>query len=116
MNGIDLNPDGRVGTTMSGVAVNAIYGFGKSSRVTPFVYLGYGRANVDMKYNFPERGLVNIDGSSEVIQGGFGVDFVYNERTTFDLKYRFRRAGLSDGGLDADIDAQSIEFGIRYAF
>lgn len=116
LNGTELNPVGRVDTSMSGIVVNAIYGFGKSSRVTPFVYLGFGHANVDMSYNFPDRGTVKIDGSSEIIQGGFGVDYTYNERTTFDLKYRFRRAGLNDSGLDADIDAQSIEFGVRYAF
>ncbi|EAQ97027.2 outer membrane protein [Congregibacter litoralis] len=101
---------------MSGLVLNALYDIGQFSNVTPYFLLGYGRASVDTKYDFPNRGRAEIDGSSEIIQAGFGADIFFDERTTFDVKYRFRRAGLNAGGLDADIDAHILERGIRYAF
>lgn len=116
LNGSDLNPAGRVDTSMSGLALNGYYHFGEYSGLSPYVYIGFGRANSDTKYDFQGQGKASIDGSSELYQGGFGAEYSYNDRTTFDLKYRFRRAGLNERGLDTDIDAQGLEFGIRFAF
>ena len=116
LNGSELNPAGQVNTAMSGVAVNALYDIGDFSRVQPYVYLGYGYAKVKTQYNFSGLGQVEISGNSEILQAGFGVEVPFNERTSFDLRYRFRRAGLNEGGLDTDIDANTIELGIRYTF
>ena len=116
LNGSALEPVGEVETTMAGVAVNAVYDFFQISRVTPYAFLGIGRANVDTTYIFPGRGRVDVDGTSEILQGGFGANIPLRDRTLLDLKYRFRRAGLNEAGLDADIDAHIVEIGVRYSF
>lgn len=114
--GSPIDPPGKVNTTMTGVVLNALYGIGRFSSVQPYVYAGYGLAKAETEYDFQGEGQVKIDGSVAVLQAGFGVDIPFNDRTAFDLKYRFRRAGLNEGGLDTDIDAQILEFGVRYAF
>ena len=78
--------------------------------------MGYGQAKVETKYDFGDQGRVTIDGTSEVIQGGFGANIPLDENKTLDFKYRFRRTGLNENGLDADIDAHILEVGIRYPF
>lgn len=115
LGGVEISPAGSVDTTMSGLVLNALYDIRQFGRVTPYVYLGIGTANAETAYNFQDRGQVTVDGNVQVLQGGFGADIPYDERTTFNLKYRFRRAGLNEAGLDTDIDANIIEFGIRYA-
>lgn len=118
LDGSELNPPGRVDTTMVGVVGNILYDIGRLGSVTPYFYAGFGQAKIDTKYDFPGRGQVQIDGSSSsgVLQAGFGADIPYNERMTFDVKYRFRRAGLNENGQDTDIDTQIFQVGIRYAF
>lgn len=116
LNGTDLNPAGQVDTTITGGVFNALYDLGTFGRVTPYALLGYGLAKVDTKYNFGDAGRVNVDGSSEVIQGGFGANMPLENGNILDLKYRFRRAGLNESGLDTDIDAHILEVGIRYPF
>jgi len=114
LDGSQLNPAGTVNTTMVGIAVNALYDLPEIAGTTPYVFLGLGRAQVDTNYDFPGRGGVDVDGRSEIIQGGFGTSIAFKERMDIDLKYRFRRAGLNEGGLDTDIDAHILEVGIRY--
>ncbi|MDE0006207.1 MAG: outer membrane beta-barrel protein [Rhodospirillaceae bacterium] len=117
LDGSVLNPAGRVDTTMTGVVANVLYSFGEFAAVRPYAYFGYGRAKIDTKYDFPNRGQVAIDGGgSAVLQGGFGADIPLNERTTVDLKYRFRRSGFNEWGLDTDIDTHILQAGIRFAF
>ena len=116
LNGSDLNPAGQVDTTAIGGTVNALYDVGQFGNVAPYIFLGYGQAKVETKYDFGDQGRVTIDGTSEVIQGGFGANIPLDENKTLDFKYRFRRAGLNENGLDADIDAHILEIGIRYPF
>jgi len=116
LNGMDIDPVGTVNTTMSGVVLNVIYDIGNFSSVQPYIYAGQGFANVDTDYNFPGRGQVAISGSTSIIQAGLGVDIPFNDRTSFDVRYRFRRAGINEGGLDTDIDANTLQLGIRYNF
>ena len=118
LDGSELIPPGLVDTTMFGAVANVLYDIGKFGSVTPYIYAGFGHAKIETKYDFPGRGQVQIDGnsSSGVLQAGFGADFPYNERMTFDLKYRFRRAGLNENGQDTDTDTQILQVGIRYAF
>jgi opacity protein-like surface antigen len=114
LNGSDLNPAGQVNTSMMGGVVNALYDLGQFGSVTPYTFLGFGFAQIDTKYDFQGTGRVDIDGSSEVIQGGFGANMPFGDGKTLDMKYRFRRAGLNESGLDIDIDAHILEVGIRW--
>lgn len=116
LNGIDLNPAAEVKTSTMGGVLNALYDIGEFGRVTPYAFLGYGMAKIGTKYDFGDTGRVDVDGSSEVIQGGFGANLPLGPSKQLDLKYRFRRVGLNESGLDTDIDAHILEIGIRYPF
>lgn len=114
LNGSDLNPVGQVNTSMVGGVANMLYDLGKFGKVTPYTFLGYGFAKTETKYNFRDLGRVDVDGSTVIIQGGFGTSIPLGENKTLDMKYRFRRTGLNESGLDTDIDANILEVGIRY--
>lgn len=118
LDGSDLSPPGRVDTTITGVTLNVLYDIGQFGRVQPYVHVGFGQGTVETKFNFPTRGQVTIDGtpSTGILQAGFGADIPVNERTSIDVKYRFRRAGLNENGMDTDVDAQLLQVGFRYAF
>lgn len=118
LDGTDLTPPGRVDTTMTGVVLNILYSIGQFGAVRPYIYGGIGQGRIETKYDFPGRGQVEIDGSPStgILQAGLGVDIPLKERMTLDLKYRFRRAGLNEGGQDTDIDTNIFQVGIRYAF
>ncbi len=116
LNGNELNPAGQVATNISGIVLNALYDFEEFYNIKPYIYLGFGQASVETEYDFRDEGRVDIDGNSQIIQGGVGMELFQIESMTFDVKYRFRRAGLNEDGLDADIDAQILELGIRFAF
>lgn len=118
LDGTELDPPGRVDTTITGVVLNVLYDIGNFSRVKPYVHLGFGQGKVETKFDFPTRGQVTIDGkpSTGILQAGFGADIPINERTSVDVKYRFRRAGLNENGMDTDVDAQLLQVGFRYAF
>ena len=118
LDGSELNPVGSVETTMVGLVGSVLYDIGEIGAVRPYIFAGFGQGRIETKYDFPGRGQVQVDGksSSGVLQAGFGVDIPYNERMTFDAKYRFRRAGLNENGQDTDTDTQIFQVGIRYAF
>lgn len=121
IDGSAINPPAQVNATLLGVAANVAYNIGEFNigdfgALRPYVTLGVGQANVEAEYVFPTRGRVRVDGNSIVYQGGFGVDMSYNERTTFDLKYRFRRVGINEKGIDGDFDSYILEAGLRYRF
>ena len=116
LNGSPIDPAGRVNTKLLGVAANVASGLGEYGKVSPYVTLGVGYAKVKAKYEFPNRGQIDINGNSVVYQAGVGLDIAYNESTTFDVKYRFRRAGTNVMGIDGDFDSHVLELGVRYKF
>ena len=114
LNGVELNPAGKTDTSSYGVVLSALYGVGEFGRMKPYIHLGLGQAQIEMSYNFQDLGQTDIDGSSQVISAGFGANFSFKKGSLIDLRYRFRRAGLNESGLDADIDAHILEAGIYY--
>lgn len=116
LDGVELDPVGSVSTTELGVVLNALFDIGEFAGVTPFGYVGYGRANAETKFDFQGRGAATVDGNVQILQAGFGASIPFNDRMYFDVKYRFRRAGLNENGQDTDIDANILEVGMRYPF
>lgn len=116
LDGVELDPVGSVSTTELGVVLNALFDIGEYAGVKPFGYVGYGRANAETEFDFQDRGAATVDGNVQILQAGFGASIPFNDRMYFDVKYRFRRAGLNENGLDTDIDANILEVGMRYPF
>lgn len=115
LNGSELNPAGQVSTKISGFVVSAAYDVLQISSATIYGQIGLGKGNVDVEYDFLEQGgKAKISGGSEIIQAGFGVDMPYSEQLTIDFKYRFRRAGLNENGIDVDVDTHVLELGGRF--
>jgi len=96
--------------------LNALFVIGEYGGVKPYGFVGYGRANAETRFDFQDRGTANVDGNVQILQAGFGADIPLNDRMYFDVKYRFRRAGLNENGLDTDIDANTLEVGMRFPF
>lgn len=114
LDGTTIDPPGQVNTSLLGVAANVAYDIGQFGIIRPYVTLGVGQAKVDTKYVFPTRGEIQTNGNSIVFQGGFGMDISYTDNTTIDVKYRFRRVGTNEKGIDGDFDSSILEVGIRY--
>jgi opacity protein-like surface antigen len=113
---VDLTGD----TSNLALLLNGYYDFQNDSAFTPFISAGLGFAKIDVS-DITLVGFGPLTNSDDdtvfAYQIGVGAGYAINEKTTFDVKYRYF------GTSDPDFDTTSVEYsshnfyaGVRVAF
>lgn len=93
--------------------LNYYYDFKNNSSVTPFLGIGVGLLNGELRY-----GNYSVDDTTTGYQATAGVAYNFNENVAFDLFYRYQ-ASISDFskyGTEISYGSSNINGGFRFTF
>lgn len=118
-----LVADGRGRIENSTVQLNAFYDFDLGTAVTPFIGLGLGQSEVDVRYNPSGVGVIDDDDSVFVYQLIGGMEYSLNDNVSVVGTVRYRDgddAIVASSLLPADFEIENtgytVDIGVRYTF
>ncbi len=118
-----LVADGRGDIDTDTWMLNAYYDFDLGNRFTPYVGLGLGLSNSELVFQPSGVPVLSDEDSVFAWQVMGGVSYAYSDRLSVYGNYRYRTAddmefsaSLLPARFNIDIEAQSLEIGIRYGF
>ena len=103
--------------------VNGYYDFDLGNRLTPYVGVGLGLSESELVFNPSGVAVLSDEDRVFAWQVMGGVSYAFSDRLSVYGNYRYRTAddmefsaSLLPARFNIDVEAQSLDFGIRYGF
>lgn len=118
-----LVADGRGDIDTDTWMLNAYYDFDLGNRFTPYVGLGLGLSETEVVFNPSGVAVLSDDDRVFAWQVMGGVSYAFSDTLSLYGNYRYRTAddmefsaSLLPARFNIDVEAQSLDIGIRYSF
>jgi len=115
--------DGKGDITSTGLFLNAYYDFNRSNTFYPYVGLGIGFMNVNVKFNPSDIGIIDDDETKFAYQLKAGLAYRIAEQFDVYGEYAFRgtddikvQNDLFPGDLEIENQQHLLSLGVRYRF
>lgn len=121
----EVNVSGDIQSTS--LFANVLFDFKGTGALTPYVGFGLGATRSDLNLVYGPGVAINGDDTNFAVQAIAGVAYALNDSTALTLDARYGRtfdvssprlapSGASTGTVQDDLDAFSVNFGVRHSF
>ncbi|SJM95960.1 hypothetical protein CRENPOLYSF2_800006 [Crenothrix polyspora] len=117
---IDLDQPLHGERTRTAFLLNAYYDFKNQTPFTPFIMAGVGGYHMQIEqdaYSLVGKGLYHSENDVDLAyQVGAGINYKFNDRFSFDVKYRYFSAAEAQLDRLTEVDDHQLMAGIRIGF